>query len=201
MRSGRLQSAVIFRDRQGVKSTLTQCIFVCSLCVFAHQSVSLRRVLWVAWVWWSAVLGYGYLMWLLKGCRAYMPFISDMGLLVCSTRGESWEIHGAGNFWEICMDWDGFGIMMYYVDYQSGRDFVWICWVTSKHRHSLDLFMAGAPQLAKCWGSMRLETAETTAIPSLCCHLGLVGHIPVVFTLGTMVEGDWDISRSDLEGS
>eukprot|EP00435_Cladocopium_sp_Y103_P062668 s1970_g24.t1 len=39
-----------------------------------------RRVLWVAWVWWSAVLGYGYLMWLLKGCRAYMPFISDMGL-------------------------------------------------------------------------------------------------------------------------
>lgn len=40
-----------------------------------------RRVLWVAWVWWSAVLGYGYLMWLLKGCRAYMPFISDMGLV------------------------------------------------------------------------------------------------------------------------
>jgi hypothetical protein len=106
-----------------------------------------------------------------------------------------------GNFWEICMDWHGFGILMYYVDYQSGRDFVWICWVTSKHRHSLDLFMAGAPQLAKCWGSMQLETAEPTAIPSLCCHLGLKGHIPVVFTLGTMVEGDWDISRSDLEGS
>ena len=61
--------------------------------------------------------------------------------------------------------------------------------------------MAGTPQLAKCWGSMQVETAETKAIPSRCCHLGLEGHIPVVFTLGTMMEGDWDISRSDLEGS
>ena len=81
------------------------------MCVFAHQSGLLmarrcrlshlfRRVLWVAWVWWSAVLGYGYLMWLLKGCRAYMPFISDMGLLVCNTRWESWDLHGNPNFEE-----------------------------------------------------------------------------------------------------
>ncbi|CAK9091817.1 unnamed protein product [Durusdinium trenchii] len=39
-----------------------------------------RRVLWVAVLWWLCVLGYGYFMWISKGCEPYMPFISDMGL-------------------------------------------------------------------------------------------------------------------------
>ena len=37
-------------------------------------------ILWVALLWWLAVLGYGYVVWLQQGCQPFMPFISDMGL-------------------------------------------------------------------------------------------------------------------------
>lgn len=48
--------------------------------LFRSCGVKPQLMLWLAVLWWLAISAYCFHSWLSKGCRFYMPFISDMGL-------------------------------------------------------------------------------------------------------------------------